>query len=96
MILKLNLICFVFMLFAAFVDNKFIPFHLLTLLIAFQLHKWQIKNKDFIIVLFLFLFKCLLLFFIKKDAFLWVFYDIFCILLGIFFLMRALRFFFCK
>lgn len=96
MVLKINLFSCIFLILSAFIDNPYIPFHLITLILNIQMSRWQHKNKDYIYVLLIWVYKLILLFFIKKAALLWVFYDLFCIFLGIYFLMRALRFFFCK
>ncbi len=91
MLFKFYMISFLFLILNVFVDSHFFPFHTITLVIIFQLRRWQTRIKDVHYVFVLWMYKLLLLFCIKKDAFLWVIYDVFCLCLSIYFLLKALK-----
>ena len=96
MYLKFYLISSVFLLFCAFISHRFVPFHTLALIICLKMYFIHRKNKDYVYVLLVWFYKLILLFLIKNDALLWVIYDVLCILLGSYFLVRALKYLFCK
>ena len=96
MYFKFYFFSFVLLLFCAFMSQHFVPFHSFVLVISFKMYQMKQTNRDYFYVLLIWIYKCMLLFFIKNDALLWVIYDVLCILLASYFLLRALKYLFCK
>lgn len=96
MYFRVYFLVFVLLILNAFIQQRFIPLHLFSLLCLLNVHRYHVNNKDYIMVFLLWIYKLLLLFLIKKDALLWIVYDVICICISVYFLMRSLKFLFCK